>query len=183
MANATFGNHVGSGQCCLFERLQGMYHQQWDKRPKRGTAVYCSRHVVASSAGSISCAVDYSSLVPLSCSLPWNPDGSQCLWTAEWLPSVPLHIRMPWLDRHGVTTVSTRQCIASSVCSHRLQFCPDFTALITALLPHQPPLPYLQCTGPERELGSYPPVESVDHYFHHKCKDLCVMRISVQIIS
>lgn len=38
MANATFGNHVGSGQCCLFERLRDMYDQQWDKQPKRGTA-------------------------------------------------------------------------------------------------------------------------------------------------
>ncbi|KAF2983028.1 hypothetical protein EK904_011689, partial [Melospiza melodia maxima] len=44
----------------------------------------------------------------------------------------------------------------------------------TALLPHQPPLPYLHARDQKGNLGHrHPPVVFVDHYFYHKSKDLC----------
>lgn len=65
MTNTTFGRHTESGQCCLFDRLWGMYEQQWDKQPKdRICRVYCSRHTMESSAGSLSYAIYCSSLEP-----------------------------------------------------------------------------------------------------------------------
>lgn len=47
-----------------------MYGQQWDKQPKENCRVYCSRHAVASSAGSISCAIGYSCLRPAPMQAP-----------------------------------------------------------------------------------------------------------------
>lgn len=145
MGNTTFWSCTG---CCLFERVCGMYGQQWDKQPKENCRVYCSGHVVASSAGSISCAIGYSCLRPapvqaLSLFLVHFPEALMETSAFEQrCCGCPLSLSTSgcpgWVSRE--TTVSTRQCAAHSVYSHILQFCPDSTTHMAVVLPPPPPM-------------------------------------------